>query len=115
MDWTGLDWTGLTFCTNCIRDTKHATTTSIQVSVYIVFFCYFEEALQPCIPTVILKRHVTVTIAKQGRGGVAGLSALLANIAVHAVCTTQCQRSKFKKAHTSSTCIGGTTLLVEIR
>ena len=69
LDWTGLDWTGLTFCTNCIHDTKHATITSIQVSVYIVFFCYFKEALQPCIPTVILKSHVTVTIAKQGRGG----------------------------------------------
>ena len=64
---SGLDWTGLTFCTNCIHDTKHATITSIQVSV--LCFCYFEEALQPCIPTVILKSHVTVTIAKQGRGG----------------------------------------------
>ena len=28
LDWTELDWTGLTFCTNCIHDTKHA---SIQV------------------------------------------------------------------------------------
>ena len=61
LDWTGLDWTGLTFCTNCIHDTKHA---SIQV-VYCVC-CYFEEALQPPIPTVILKAHVTV--AEQGRG-----------------------------------------------
>ena len=52
--------------------TMHATITSIQV-VYCVC-CYFVEALQLCIPTVILKSHVTV--AKQGRGGVAGLSAL---------------------------------------
>ena len=38
--------------------------------------CYFEEALQPRIPTAILKSHATV--AKQGRG-VAGLSALFAD------------------------------------
>ena len=77
LDWTGLDCTGLTFCTNCIHDTKRATITSIQDSV--LCFCYFEEALQPCtcIPTVILKSHVTVTIAKQER--VAGLSTLLAD------------------------------------
>ena len=38
-----VDWTGLTFCTNCT----------------VCVYCYFEEALQPCIPAVILKRHVT--------------------------------------------------------
>ena len=39
MDWTGLDWTGLTFCTNCIHDLslKHATISC--VIVYCVC-CY---------------------------------------------------------------------------
>ena len=52
----------------------------MQLQVVYCVFCYFEEALQPCIPTVILKNHVTV--AKQGGGGgggVAGLSALFAD------------------------------------
>ena len=72
--WTGLDWTGLTFCTNC---TEHA---SIQV-VYCVC-CYFEEALQPPIP----KPQKSCNNCKAGKGGGgggggggAGLSALFAN------------------------------------
>ena len=38
------DWTGLTFCTNCIHD--NATISC--VIVYCVC-CYFEDALQPHI------------------------------------------------------------------
>ena len=70
MDWTGLDWTGLTFCTKC--------TLSMQLQVVYCVCYYFEEALQPCIPTVILKNHVTVA-KQEGGGEVAGLSALFAD------------------------------------
>ena len=54
-----MDWTGLTFCTNCIHDTKHVTVTSIQVVC-----CYFEEALQPPIrnPQKLLQ-------SREGGGG----------------------------------------------
>ena len=65
MDWTGLDWTGLDWTDLLYKlHTKHATIRSIQVVRCVC--CYFEEALQPCIPTVILKSHATV--AKQGGG-----------------------------------------------
>ena len=43
LDWTGLDWTDL-FLQIGFMTLKHVTITCLVVC------CYFEEALQPCIP-----------------------------------------------------------------
>ena len=68
---------------------------------YIVC-CYFEEALQPCTPTVILKSRNSCK-AGEGGGGGGGGGGRVGGSTVHSVCTTQCQRSKFRNVCTSST------------
>ena len=68
MDCTGL---GLTFCTYCIHDTKHATVILIQVVDCVC--CYSEEALQPPIPNPQKQKWWRAREKRGGSGSGCGL------------------------------------------